>query len=177
MSKYRKASADTAIAELFQRNPDLAAENPRLHPAAIDGDMLARAAASMAPALQSAFQRVPTEHEEQVALFQWAEAHEAQYPSLAMLAAIPNGGYRPMTTAAMLKAEGVKAGYPDIVLDVARGPYHGLRIELKRADRSNHATDAQREWLARLNFQDYLAVVCYGADEAIKVITDYLTKI
>ena len=120
---------------------------------------------------------VPTEHEEQVALFQWAEANEAQYPSLAMLAAIPNGGYRPMTTAAMLKAEGVKAGYPDIVLDVARGPYHGLRIELKRADRSNHATDAQREWLARLNFQDYLAVVCYGADEAIKVITDYLTKI
>ena len=119
----------------------------------------------------------PTEHEEQVALFQWAEANEAQYPSLAMLAAIPNGGYRPMTTAAMLKAEGVKAGYPDIVLDVARGPYHGLRIELKRADRSNHATDAQREWLARLNFQDYLAVVCYGADEAIKVITDYLTKI
>ena len=82
----------------------------------------------------------PTEHEEQVALFQWAAANEAQYPSLAMLAAIPNGGYRPMTTAAMLKAEGVKAGYPDILLDVARGPYHGLRIELKRADRSNHAT-------------------------------------
>ena len=120
---------------------------------------------------------VPTEHEEQVALFQWAEANEAQYPSLAMLAAIPNGGYRPMTTAAMLKAEGVKAGYPDILLDVARGPYHGLRIELKRADRSNRPTDAQREWLAKLNFEGYRAVVCYGAQEAIKVITDYLTKI
>ena len=120
---------------------------------------------------------VPTEHEEQVALFQWAEANEAQYPSLAMLAAIPNGGYRPMTTAAMLKAEGVKAGYPDILLDVARGPYHGLRIELKRADRSNHATDAQREWLTKLNFEGYRVAVCYGAQEAIKVITDYLTKI
>ena len=177
MSKYRKASASATIAELFQRNPDLAAENPRLHPAAIDGQKMAQAMASMAPALQSAFQRAPTEHEEQVALFQWAEANEAQYPSLAMLAAIPNGGYRPMTTAAMLKAEGVKAGYPDILLDVARGQYHGLRIELKRADRSNHATDAQRDWLARLAFEGYRTAVCYGADEAIKVITDYLTKI
>ena len=177
MSKYRKASADATVAELFQRNPDLAAENPRLHPLAIDGDGMARSVAAMAPALKSAFAPVPTEHEEQVALFQWAAANEAQYPSLAMLAAIPNGGYRPMTTAAMLKAEGVKAGYPDIILDVARGPYHGLRIELKRADRSNHATKEQREWLARLAFEGYQVAVCYGAQEAIKVITDYLTKI
>lgn len=177
MSKYRKASAAATVAELFQRNPDLAAENPRLHPAAIDGQMMASAVAKMAPALKSAFTPVPTEHEEQVALFQWAEANEVQYPSLAMLAAIPNGGYRPMTTAAMLKAEGVKAGYPDVLLDVARGPYHGLRIELKRADRSNRPTDAQRDWLVRLAFEGYQVAVCYGAQEAIKVITDYLTKI
>ena len=67
MGKYRKASAAATVAELFQRNPDLAAENPRLHPAAIDGQKMAQAIASMAPALQSAFQRAPTEHEEQVA--------------------------------------------------------------------------------------------------------------
>ena len=176
MSKYRKASADATIAELFQRNPDLAAENHRLHPAAIDGDMLARAAASMAPALQSAFQRVPTEHEEQVALFQWAEAHEAQYPSLAMLAAIPNGGYRPMTTAAMLREEGVKAGLPDMALFCQRGGKGALFIELKRRDRSNHATDAQRDWIERLRAAEYMAVVCYGAQEAIDVITTYLAQ-
>lgn len=176
MSKHRKASASAAITELFQRNPDLAAENPRLHPAAIDGDMLARAAASMAPALQSAFQRVPTEHEEQVALFQWAEAHEAQYPSLAMLAAIPNGGYRPMTTAAMLREEGVKAGLPDMALFCQRGGKGALFIELKRRDRSNHATDAQRDWIERLRAAGYMAVVCYGAQEAIDVITTYLAQ-
>lgn len=176
MSKHRKASASAAITELFQRNPDLAAENPRLHPAAIDGEMLARAAASMAPALQSAFQRVPTEHEEQVALFQWAEAHEAQYPSLAMLAAIPNGGYRPMTTAAMLREEGVKAGLPDMALFCQRGGKGALFIELKRRDRSNHATDAQRDWIERLRAAGYMAVVCYGAQEAIDVITTYLAQ-
>ena len=91
-----------------------------------------------------------------------------------MLAAIPNGGYRPMTTAAMLKAEGVKAGYPDILLDVARGPYHGLRIELKRADHSNRPTDAQRDWIDRLRQYGYQAVICYGAQEAIDVIKAYL---
>lgn len=117
---------------------------------------------------------VPTEHEEQVALFQWAAANEGAMPELAMLAAIPNGGYRPMATAAMLKMEGVKAGYPDIVLDVPRGRWHGMRIELKRADRSNHPTPAQREWLDRLRAHGYMAVCCYGAQEAIDAITAYL---
>ena len=116
----------------------------------------------------------PTEHDEQVALFAWVAANEAQQPALAMLAAVPNGGYRPMTTAAMLKAEGVQAGYPDILLDVARGRFHGLRIELKRADHSNHATPAQQDWIARLRSHGYMAVVCYGCDEAVAVITAYL---
>ena len=119
---------------------------------------------------------VPTEHEEQVALFQWAEAHEAQYPSLAMLAAIPNGGYRPMTTAAMLREEGVKAGLPDMALFCQRGGKGALFIELKRRDRSNHATDAQRDWIERLRAAGYMAVVCYGAQEAIDVITTYLAQ-
>ncbi len=117
----------------------------------------------------------PTEHEEQCALFEWAAANEGRWPQLANMAAIPNGGYRPMTTAAMLKAEGVKAGYPDIVLDAPSGRWHGLRIELKRADRSNHTTPEQDAWIVRLRAADYMAVVCYGADEAIAVITNYLS--
>ncbi len=179
MSKYRKASADATIAELFQRNPDLAKENPCLHPGAIDGQQVAEAIAKMAPALKSAFQPVPTEHEEQVALFQWAEANEGAMPELALLFAVPNGGYRPMATAAMLREEGVKAGVPDCFLAVPRPGvngkgYHGLFLELKRRDRSNHATPLQKEWIDRLSQYGYKAVVCYGAQEAIKTITDYL---
>lgn len=179
MSKYRKASADATIAELFQRNPDLANENPRLHPAAIDGQQVAQAIAKMAPALKSAFQPVPTEHEEQVALFQWAEANEARHPQLMNLYSVPNGGYRPMTTAAQLKAEGQKPGVPDCFLAVPRPGvngkgYHGLFLELKRSDRSNHATPLQKEWIDRLNQYGYKAVVCYGAQEAIDTIKAYL---
>lgn len=181
MSKHRKASAAATVAELFQRNPDLAAENPRLHPGAIDGQMMARAAASMAPALKAAFAPVPTEHEEQVALFQWAEANEGRWPGLANLFAVPNGGYRPMVTAAQLKAEGQKPGVPDCFLAVPRPGvngkgYHGLFLELKRSDRSNHATALQKEWIDRLSQYGYKAVVCYGAQEAIKVILDYLNQ-
>lgn len=114
----------------------------------------------------------PTEHDEQCALFAWAAANEGAHPELSMLAAIPNGGYRPMATAAMLKAEGVKAGYPDILLDVARGRWHGLRIEMKR--KPNKPTPEQLDWIARLRAHGYMAVVCYGADEAIGVIQHYL---
>jgi len=119
---------------------------------------------------------VPTEHEEQVALFQWAEANEAQYPELRNLVAFPNGGYRPMATAAALKAEGVKAGLPDLALLCRRGSKGALFIELKKADHSNKPTAAQAEWIERLRQYGYQAVVCYGADEAIDVIMGYLTQ-
>lgn len=171
MSKYRKASADATIAELFQRNPDLAKENPRLHPGAIDGQQVAQAIAKMAPAMKSAFP-APTEHDEQVALFQWAEANEAQYPELALLFAVPNGGYRPMTTAAQLKAEGVRSGVPDVCLPVARGRFHSLWIEMKR--KPNTTSDAQRAWLDALRRYGHCAVVCWSANEAINSILSYL---
>lgn len=117
-----------------------------------------------------------TEHDEQCALFAWAAANEAQHPELAMLVAIPNGGYRPMATAARLKAEGVKAGYPDCFLAVRRGEFGGLFLELKRADHSNHATAAQRQWIDALRYYGYSAVIVYGAQEAISTIMAYLAQ-
>jgi len=119
---------------------------------------------------------VPTEHEEQVALFQWAEANEGTMPELRNLVAFPNGGYRPMATAAMLREEGVKAGLPDLALFCQRGGKGAIFIELKRRDHSNHATDAQRDWIERLRAAGYMAVVCYGAQEAIDVIASYLAQ-
>ena len=35
-----------------------------------------------------------SEHDEQVALFEWAALREAEIPELALLFAIPNGGLR-----------------------------------------------------------------------------------
>jgi len=116
----------------------------------------------------------PTEHEEQVALFQWAEMAQAQYPELDMLFAVPNGGYRPMTTAAQLKAEGVKPGVPDVCLPVARGHFYSLWIEMKR--KPNTTSDAQRMWLDALRHYGHCAVVCWSAQEAISTIMAYLAQ-
>ena len=146
-------------------NPELVVADD---PGAVTAAQLEKAVGKGAP--------VPTEHEEQVALFQWAEANEGRWPELRNLVAFPNGGYRPMATAAMLREEGVKAGLPDMALFCQRGGKGALFIELKRRDRSNHATDAQRDWIERLRAAEYMAVVCYGAQEAIDVITTYLAQ-
>ena len=125
------------------------------------------------------------EHDEQTALFQWAAMMESQIPELANLFAIPNGGHRHKAVAAKLKAEGVKAGVPDIFLAVPREgtwdacglgpctlPHAGLFIELKAG--KNKTTESQDEWIERLSKAGYRVAVCYGFEEAKAEILDYL---
>lgn len=57
---------------------------------------------------------VPTESVEQQLLFRWARFYVSKYPELALLYHIPNGGSRRKSEAGRFKAEGVKAGVPDL---------------------------------------------------------------
>lgn len=116
----------------------------------------------------------PYESEEQVALFEWAEAMSGKYPCLRLMYHVPNGGHRSAAVAGKLKAEGVKAGVPDICLPSARGGYHGLYIELKAG--KNKATKEQEEWLSALNAEGYKAVVCRGWVRASEEIKKYLEE-
>lgn len=75
---------------------------------------------------------VPTESVEQQCLFRWAAFQSGRFPELALLYHVPNGGSRKKAEAGRFRAEGVKAGVPDLCLPVARGGFHGLYIELKR---------------------------------------------
>ena len=113
-----------------------------------------------------------SEHTEQVALFEWAAWLELQRPELGLLFAIPNGGHRHKAVAARMKAEGVKAGVPDIFLPVPRGDYAGLFVELKVG--KNKPTPAQVEWHALLIEQGYKVVVCWGWQAASVEIEKYL---
>lgn len=115
------------------------------------------------------------EHAEQAALFEWASIMQQQYPELWMLAAIPNGGFRHIVTAVKLKREGVKQGYPDVLLDVARGGYHGLRIEMKR-QKGGILSPHQKRWRESLTDQGYQVAVCHGAGEAIDAVEKYLNS-
>lgn len=118
---------------------------------------------------------VPTEDEEQMALFTWANhmAVTGRLPELYWLYHVPNGGSRGPAEAGRFKAMGVKKGITDVALDVPRGGFHGLRIEMKRREGGTVSQD-QRDWIDHLNANGYRAVVCYGWDEARMEIEDYL---
>jgi hypothetical protein len=116
--------------------------------------------------------RKPTEHAEQAAFIQYCALAVSTYPDLAWLYAIPNGGKRNLQVAIKLKAEGVKAGVPDLCLPVPRGPYHGLYMETKV--KPNKPTSEQTAWIEYLERQGYAAAVCYGCEGLIESVTWYL---
>lgn len=117
---------------------------------------------------------VPSESVEQQWLFNWARLSRGKYPELNLMYHIPNGGKRSgVREGAKLKREGVKAGVPDIHLPVARKGFHGLYIELKRR-KGGSVKATQKKWLEDLKEQGYYACICRGADEAMKVIENYL---
>lgn len=62
-----------------------------------------------------------------------------EYKDLGKTFAIPNGGKRNVIVAQKMKAEGVRAGIPDLCLPVMRGGYGGMYIELKAGKRHNPA--------------------------------------
>lgn len=166
-----------------------------------------------------------TEHAEQSALFMWANmaalfgivaaSDQACYtedgyarrmygktqigggpvPQLARLFAIKNVEKGGKVRGAMSKAEGVKAGVPDICLPLPRivqpkrhpdsgwanapNPinYAGLWIELKRTSKrgaAGRASDEQSDWNEYLRSVGYAAVVCYGWEEARNAILWYM---
>lgn len=68
---------------------------------------------------------VPTESVEQQCLFRWAAFQSGRFPELALLYHVPNGGSRKKAEAGRFRAEGVKAGVPDLCF--ARCPWRFSR--------------------------------------------------
>lgn len=111
-----------------------------------------------------------SEYHDQKALFEYAAIMANQDPAWSMLVAIPNGQYRP----GQRKEAGLKNGFPDIGLFVARDGFFGMFIELKFG--KNKATEQQGEWLIDLVEEGYFAVVATGFEEAKKYIEWYLAQ-
>jgi hypothetical protein len=119
---------------------------------------------------------VPTEHQEQVALVQYAKIRAGQDNRWNMLVAYPNEGGRGrdnIIRGRLRQHEGSAKGFPDLFLFVSCGKYHGLAIEMKRVNRGAVSPE-QRAWINALNEQGYYAVVCRGATQAINLVESYL---
>lgn len=98
------------------------------------------------------------------------------------LFAIKNAGHGDAIRGAMSKAEGVKAGVPDIMLPVPRAGYvgggYGLYIELKRLKSQRGAagstSQVQDDWREYLTQAGYAVEVCHGWEAARDAILRYL---
>lgn len=158
------------LAQILRDNPDLLRENGGL----VDGD---GSGGGRRPAATCS--TTPTEEQEQAAVVRWAQERAGQWAELAWLFHIPNGGARDAVTGAMLKRAGVQPGVPDLFLPCPRprpggGWWPGLFVEMKRADHSNNPSAEQKRWLDYLRGVGYMAVVVYGAEQAIQAIRTYL---
>lgn len=122
-------------------------------------------------------------HEQQTLIRWWHLAHRGLgVQDERLLFAVPNGGKRDRVTASILKAEGVRAGVPDLFLAVPSARLdsdakswilrHGLFIEMKTD--TGRTSPAQDEMLTRLRNQGYAVTVARGWDQARKAIETYL---
>lgn len=114
-----------------------------------------------------------SEHAHQRALFGWLNyvSFKGLVPLAGMCYAVPNGGKRDPATAARLKAEGVKAGVPDVVYPVPRSTYASLYMELK-VDKGR-ASDAQEWWHQQLRACGHAVAVCWGWQAARRCFLQY----
>lgn len=116
-----------------------------------------------------------SEDTEQINVVSWANWNMNRYPELRWLFHVPNGGSRNRAEAVKFKQMGVKAGVSDLCLPFPRGIYCGLFIEMKYGN--NRQQDTQKEFLADMAAAGHFVATCYSAEEAIKVLEEYLKLI
>lgn len=110
-----------------------------------------------------------SEYDMQRQVFEACALRAVEQPAYALLMAVPNGQYRK----GQRPEPGIKPGACDLLLPIARGPYHGLWIELKV--RPNKPTAAQVEFMRRMEEQGYaVAVIWDSVDEVMRAIDTYL---
>ena len=112
-----------------------------------------------------------TEHDLQVSCLRWLRfAHP-----MVLYYAIPNGGYRTASNAKSLRAEGLRAGIPDLHIPIASQGYHSLYIEMKNG-KAGRLSEHQKEMHERLRDYGNKVVVCKTFDEFRREINDYLDQ-
>jgi len=111
----------------------------------------------------------PTEHQLQQAYFNWLAVVHPDFFEVAT--AVPLGQHRELRVGAALKREGLRAGYPDILIDYPVPPFCGLRLELKSAH--GRLLPQQQTWLELLAQRGYYAVAAWGLDNAMRATDSY----
>lgn len=94
-----------------------------------------------------------------------------KYPKY-IIAAVPNGGFRNAREAAVMRREGVLAGFSDLIVIAERNV---LFVEMKTS--SGKQSERQKEFQTKVELLGHQYSVCHSFDEAEKCIDDWLQSI
>ena len=118
-----------------------------------------------------------SEHDEQVALIDWAKSQINVYPELQLLYAIPNqggSGKAAIIRGQRMRREGMQKGVPDLCLPISRGNFLTLYIEMKDVGNKGRLSGEQARWISLLSEAGHNCQVCHGFEEAMNTLVNYL---
>ena len=76
----------------------------------------------------------------------------------------------------MLKAQGYKNGFPDLIVFAKNKTHNMLFLEFKR-EKKGVVSSSQKDWIEWLNTNGYYARVVKGNIEAVEVLDRYLKNL
>lgn len=121
---------------------------------------------------------MPYERDIQAAFIErvrWAENADER---LRLSYAVPNGAWtRNFAVAQILRKTGLRPGVPDwcLPLPVWSKRIAGLRIEFKRP--KERMTQEQKAYASLAAMYGWRVVVCFSADEAWRIVSEYLAEV
>jgi len=74
--------------------------------------------------------------------------------------------------AAVMKAEGLRSGVPDVFMAMPRGKFHGLFLEFK--SNAGRLTENQLVYCANLRSMGYQVEVVRSITEAMSIVVSYM---
>jgi hypothetical protein len=100
----------------------------------------------------------------------WNRAQRWRYP---WLVAVPNGADVSDGNRMRLVAEGLRSGFPDLIMPAPSDIFYGLALELKHPDRAK-LRDSQACWFDRLRDYGWRCEMVTSVDQGLAIISDYL---
>lgn len=99
-----------------------------------------------------------------------------QYPHLTPLFfAVPNGGSRNPREAAIMKAEGIRAGVSDLILNIPSGRNTQLAIEMK--DEKGKQSPEQKRYQRYAEAAGIKYIICRSFEAFKAEVTEYIDRI
>jgi len=111
------------------------------------------------------------EHQLQKSCVMW---FDLQFPKYKFdLFAVPNGGHRNKATAGKLKAEGVRAGVSDLILE--RDGFFGPIVYLELKTDKGRQSDSQKDFQNHVEEKGRVYKVIRSIEDFIEVVTKHLS--